>query len=221
MALLRRAKCGQFALFALACWIIGSAALAVRTAEAQDPAAQIAEGARTFMEQLSVRAVEQLTGSDISEETREARFRDLFNEVFDVRTMARFVLGRYWKRSDQALRERFVAAFEDFVVAAYLDRFRAFTGEKLEVFTSTPNKRGNGAIVDSQILRPNGEPVRVHWDVYLSNGGVYRIVDIKAEGVSLAQTHRSEFSAIINKDGGGVEYLIAALQKKSAKLMTN
>ncbi len=221
MALIRKSYCAQVAIFAVVFWVFGSAAFAARPVGAQDSAAQIAEGARTFMEQLSVRAIEQLTGQDISEETREARFRDLFNEVFDVRTMARFVLGRYWKRSDHALRERFVAAFEDFVVAAYLDRFRAFTGEKLEVFSSTPNKRGNGAVVDSQILRPNGEPVRVHWDIYLNKGGVYRIVDIKAEGISLAQTHRSEFSAIINKDGGGVEYLISALQKKSAKLMTN
>ena len=218
MAIVRKPKCAHFAIFAIAIWVFGFVHGGARPAEAQDSAAQIAEGARAFMERLSTRAVEQLTGSDISEETREARFRDLFNEVFDVRTMARFVLGRYWKRSDVALRERFVAAFEDFVVAAYLDRFRAFTGEKLEVFTSTPNKRGNGAVVDSQILRPNGSPVRVHWDVYLNEGGIYRIVDIKAEGVSLAQTHRSEFAAVINGNGGSVEYLIAALQKKSAKL---
>ncbi len=221
MAAIQKSNCAHFAIVVLAFLFFGSAAFAGRPVEAQDPASQIAEGARTFMEELSARAIAQLTGRDISEETREARFRDLFNEVFDVRTMARFVLGRYWQRCDEALRERFVAAFEDYVVAAYLDRFRAFTGEKLEVFTSTPNKRGNGAIVDSQILRPNGEPVRVHWDIYRTKNGVYRIVDIKAEGISLAQTHRSEFSAIINKDGGGVEFLIAALHKKSAKLMTN
>jgi phospholipid transport system substrate-binding protein len=177
----------------------------------------LADDAVAYMKDLSQRALDLLTVADIPEEERESRFRALFRESIDVPTTAKFVLGRYWRTASDDQRQRFTKLFEDFVVIVYLKHFRDYTGEKLEVFGGRVNEKGNGAIVDSEIILTEGPPIRVSWAVQRQDGGL-RIVDIIAEGVSLAITHRSEFGAVIRANGGKVDALINALQTKTASL---
>lgn len=177
----------------------------------------LADDAVAYMTDLSQRALALLTGTEIPEDERETRFRALFRESIDVPTTAKFVLGRYWRSATDAQRQKFTELFEDFVVIVYLKHFRDYTGEKLEIYGGRVNKKGNGAIVDSEIILTDGPPIRVSWAVQRQNGGL-RIVDIIAEGVSLAITHRSEFGAVIRANGGKVDALINALQTKTASL---
>lgn len=177
----------------------------------------LADDAVAYMKDLSERALALLTGTDVPEEEREARFRALFSESIDVPTTAKFVLGRYWRTATDEQRQKFIELFEDFVVIVYLKHFKDYTGEKLEVYGGRVNEKGNGAIVDSEIILTEGPPIRVSWAVQRQDGGL-RIVDIIAEGVSLAITHRSEFGAVIRANGGQVDALINALQTKTASL---
>jgi phospholipid transport system substrate-binding protein len=50
--------------------------------------------------------------------------------------------------------------------------------------------------------------VRVDWRV---RGG--KVIDVIVEGVSMSVTQRSEFSSIIQRNGGDIEALITHLQK--------
>lgn len=188
--------------------------VAATPAGAGDP---LADDAVAYMKDLSERALSLLTGADVPEDERETRFRALFRESIDVPTTAKFVLGRYWRTATEAQRQRFVELFEDFVVIVYLKHFRDYTGEKLEIYGGRVNEKGNGAIVDSEIILTDGPPIRVSWAVQRQDGGM-RIVDIIAEGVSLAITHRSEFGAVIRANGGKVDAIINALQTKTASL---
>ena len=67
--------------------------------------------------------------------------------------------------------------------------------------------------VASQLIRPLGEPVNVTWRVR-RDGQTYRVIDIVAEGVSMAITLRSEYRSYIMRHGGRVAPLIAALRKR-------
>ena len=58
-----------------------------------------------------------------------------------------------------------------------------------------------------------GEPAKVVWRVREKNGD-YKIVDIIIEGVSLAQSARSEYTAFIKNNPGGIDALIKDLQAK-------
>ncbi|MEZ5647901.1 MAG: ABC transporter substrate-binding protein [Alphaproteobacteria bacterium] len=176
-----------------------------------------ADSAVAFIKDLSENAVVLLTGKQMDEKERERRFRDLFQSSFDVGTTAKLVLGRNWQRATDAERTEFLKLFEDFVTNAYLDRFREFSGEKLEVADAKPLETSDMIMVNSQILRPSGAPIRVGWVLQQKNSN-YRIIDILAEGTSLAKTHREEFQAVINNSGGKIEGLLVALRKKNQKL---
>jgi phospholipid transport system substrate-binding protein len=46
--------------------------------------------------------------------------------------------------------------------------------------------------------------------------GAYKINDIIIEGISMAVTQRSEFAAVVQRNGGQVRGLIALMREKTA-----
>jgi phospholipid transport system substrate-binding protein len=170
-------------------------------------------GPGRFIEDLADRALGMLTSSSISPEERNERFRMLFTGSFDVPAVGRFVLGRYWRISTEEERQEFLALFEELVVRTYASRFGEYSGETFRV-NEVRDLKNKDAVVLSEIVRPaGGPPVRLDWRVRGPNS-TYHIVDLSIEGVSMALTQRSEFSAVIQRKGGKVGGLIESLRKK-------
>jgi phospholipid transport system substrate-binding protein len=97
------------------------------------------------------------------------------------------------------------------ISASYADRFDSYAGQKLEVTGEQPPP--SGVIVRSQIIKANGEPVKVDY-MMRRNGEGWLISDIYLDGaISEVATRRSEFAAILKKEG--IDGLIAALNRKA------
>jgi phospholipid transport system substrate-binding protein len=182
----------------------------------QDPAraGNIAEAPSEFIEKLADKAVAALTVGDITRVERVRRFRKLLIDHFDVKTIGRFVLGRYWRKASEEERGEFLMLFEDLIVDTYVDRFAKYSGENLSV-TKTEAARDDDSIVFSSINQPSGgPPFSVAWRLRLRNGS-YLIIDVMVEGVSMGQTQRSEFASVISRNGGEVKGLIAKLRDRN------
>lgn len=184
----------------------------LRADETSDKAGQ-------FVRKLADEAIGSLTGQDISQAERNARFRELFLANFDVPTLGRSALGRYWQSASQDERNDYLKVFEDYVVMTYAVRFREYSGEKLEV-GDVAKAPGDVLSVKSQMVRTNGQPpVRIEWR--LTNAAPsFKIVDVVIEGVSMAQTQRSEFASVVSRNGGKVSGLISELREKTKSLHT-
>jgi phospholipid transport system substrate-binding protein len=182
--------------------LIGGAAPALAAA---DPAAMISD--------LGNRALEVLA-KPVSVRQREARFRELFHEDFDVPAIARFVLGRYWRIATPEEQHEFLRLFAEYTTLAYSHRLAQYSGETLKVTGSRAEPEGS--IVTSFILHTNGAPpARVDWRLSLTDGG-YKITDVIVEGISMAVTQRSEFASVIRRHGGQVQGLLTLLRQKTA-----
>jgi phospholipid transport system substrate-binding protein len=172
-------------------------------AAAADPVALISD--------LGNRALEVL-GNNVAAGQRQARFRELFNTDFDVPTIARFVLGRYWRIATPPQRQEFVRLFDEYIVLAYSNRLAEYSGETLHVTGSRPD--GDGSIVTSEIVRPNGSPpAKVDWRL-ARTGDTYKITDVIVDGISMAVTQRSEFASVIQRHGGQIQGLLTLLRQK-------
>ncbi|WP_299391376.1 phospholipid-binding protein MlaC [Pelagibius sp.] len=170
--------------------------------------------AADFLGGLQERAVAELSDASISDSEKEDRFRRLFNQSFDVPAIGRFVLGRYWRGASQQDRDAFLAVFEDVIVQRFLPLLTENSDARFEIGTVTPIKdRNDVAFVNSQIPRAEGEPYKVSWRIR-EREGQYKILDIRAEGVSMAQTLRSEYGTVIRQNGGKLNALTAALREK-------
>jgi phospholipid transport system substrate-binding protein len=172
-----------------------------------------ADDAAGFIADLGQRTV-QMLGSKTSESEREAKFRVLFEEGFDVPAISRFALGSYWRTATEAQRKDFVTLFEAYVVHAYAVRFNDYGGEQLKV--SAARAEGDEfSLVQSAIAQPSGAPpIKVDWRVSKTPQG-YKITDVVVEGISMAITQRQEFASVIQRNGGQIDALLKLLREKT------
>lgn len=194
------------------------AAMIVAGLGTRAPAAQSPGDAGTFLSDLSKEAMVQLTEPGLSEDEKQRRFRALLNQGFDVEAIARFVLGRYWRQASESERRDFLKVFEDSMVFRFLPILGDYTGDVLQVGNVRPfGQTRDMYSVESELLRREGPPVRVDWRIHKGAAG-YQVLDILAEGVSVAVTLRAEYSSVLKQNGGSVAALSQALRDKIAGL---
>ena len=144
-------------------------------------------------------------------EQREATFRRLLAQGFDVPFIGRFVLGRHWRRASAEQRSDYIALFGEFLLKTYSRRLGGSAGESFTVTLARPTGRQH-ITVSTLIERPMGPPIKVDWRVRVIDRQ-YKIIDIAVEGVSMAATQRAEFTTVIRKHG--MDGLLQALRLRT------
>lgn len=172
--------------------------------------------ARAFIQRLADTAMNTVAIKGLSDEERARRFRTLFVDTFDLPEIGRLVMARYWRAATPEQQQEFLRLFEDIQVYTWTRRFREYSGETLEIL-GVQAEGDNDVLVESRIKRQKLEPIAVSWRVR-KEGDVFKVLDIKVEGASMAFTHRSEYSSVIQGGGGRVEVLLEALRRKVAQL---
>lgn len=178
--------------------------------------AESAGDAGEMVSNLANQALQILGDKSIPIARREEKFRILFASNFHIRSIGVFVLGRHWRRATPAQRKAYLEVFERFIVKTYTVRLRQYAGEKFKIVKSVgPDDRGV-YLVDSVIDRPGKTTISLSWTIRRARAGL-RVVDIVIENLSMAQTQREDFAAIIRRRGS-LDGLIAALREKMEKL---
>jgi len=173
---------------------------------------QVTLGAQSFIEGIASSGISFLSDESLSDEQRASAFRKLLHESFDMKTIGRFALGRYWRTSTEKERREYLKLFEEMVVDVYSRRFSDYDGHRLEVTKARPTGKSD-AIVVSYIVPESGPKVTVEWRVRYKRGK-YKVVDIIVEKVSMSLTQRSDFASVIQRGGGQVEVLLAHLREE-------
>ena len=190
------------------------AAVLLLAAAGPRPAAAVEPGdPAAFVRHFSAQAMAVLADEGLGGDQRERAFRGVLTAGFDVKTIGRFVLGRYWRKATEAERAEYGRLYEDLIVATYARQLASYAGETLKV-EGVRQQDGKSALVASRFLRAQGEPIQLDWRL-LRRGDTWRIVDIVVEGMSMALSQRSEFKAVIRGNGGRVEALLEKLREKT------
>jgi phospholipid transport system substrate-binding protein len=146
---------------------------------------------------------------------RFTQLEPVIRRSFDIASMARLSVGPFWTSLTEAQRQQMTESYGRYISAIYADRFDSYAGQKLELTDEQPAP--SGVMVKSQIIKANGEPVKVDY-LMRRNGDNWLISDIYLDSaISEVATRRSEFAAIMKKDG--IDGLITALNRK-ADLLT-
>src|SRR6266567_2601506 len=153
-------------------------------------------------------------GRTLGQSGRFTQLEPVIRRSFDIASMTRLAVGPSWASLTEAQRQQVMESFGRYISAIYADRFDSYAGQKLQVTGEQPNAAG--VMVRSQIVKANGEPVKVDY-MMRRNGEGWLISDIYLDGaISEVATRRSEFSAILKT--GGVDGLIAVLNRKADML---
>ncbi|MCK6449425.1 MAG: ABC transporter substrate-binding protein [Alphaproteobacteria bacterium] len=195
--------------------LAGAAATFVLAGQARAESA-FGDGAGVFIKDLADRAIGVLNDRSMPVQRRVDSFRALFLEGFDVPTIAQFVMGRAWARATDEQRQTYLRVFEEVTLLTWALRFNEYAGETLKL-DKTRVEGGRVAFVDSQVVRPGRDPVKVQWRIERPRGA-YKILDIVVEGSSMAVAQRADYSAVLQQGNGKVDALIAALNTKLDQL---
>ena len=183
-------------------------AVGTNSASADDPAAE----ARSFLKTFSDQAVAALANGGLSPSERESTLKTLISNGFEIDTIGRLALGRHWKSATDSQRSEFKALFENYVTTATIRRLSDYSGEVLEIGRARTASNADLVSVASQIRNPNGGALGVEWRLRRTADADWRIIDVVIEGVSMLQTHRAEFDAVIRSKGAGLEGLLDKLR---------
>jgi phospholipid transport system substrate-binding protein len=176
--------------------------------------ADVNPAASAYIRAFGAEALKELTDPATPQTEREARFRRLFVEHFDLAALSKFALGRYWRSATDSQRREFKKVHEDFIVHSYAARFADYQGVGLQVVGSV-NEAGGVIVVHSRTRLSKTDEVFLDWHLRAA-GDSFLIVDLVVEGVSMAVTQRSDFGSII-QSRGGIDGLIEALRAKNAE----
>lgn len=188
------------AFFALFC-------LLAMPAQAGSDPALTAKKAENMVKTMGDEAISILESSKGDEAAIHDSFKTMLNKYFDMDTIARFAMGKYWSVATPEEQKHYTNLFKKMVVDVYSDRFSEYSGEKFEILGSKSAGRSD-VVVTSQIIQNGPNPVPVEWRIRNN-----KVIDVTVASVSMSVTQRAEFAAIIQNGGGKVNALISHLEK--------
>ena len=147
---------------------------------------------------------------------RRQQVAAILRRAVDVESVGRFILGRWWRQASPAEQQEYMRLFEETLIRNLSARFGEYQGVRFSLGRSQ-QRTEEDVLVSTVIERPNQAPFGLDWRVG-EVGGQPRVVDVIAEGTSLRLTQRSEYSAVIQRNGGQISALLAAMRNQIQQL---
>lgn len=190
--------------------LAGAAALATSPAVAQIETAR----AVAFIQATGNELVEVINSSAPLERRRE-QVAAILKRAVDIEGVARFVLGRWWRVATPAEQQEYLRLFEEMLVRNLAGRFGELQGLRFTIGRSQ-QRTEEDVLVTTLVERPGAPPFALDWRV-AEVGGQPKVVDLVAEGASLRLTQRSEYSAVIQRNGNRVAALLEAMRAQNER----
>ncbi len=164
--------------------------------------------ARTLIDK-AISEVNATINSGKSETAMYGDFERIFLTYADVPTIARSALGPAAKTASAAQMSAFTKAFTGYLSRKYGRRFREFIGGKIEVTDARPYK-SYYEVISTATLQGQA-PFDLRWWVG-DKSGRQLFFNIIIEGVNMLASERTEVGAVLDKNGGNLDRMIAELK---------
>lgn len=125
------------------------------------------------------------------------------------------ILGRYWTKATPDQQTSFKSLLVDYAIGSWSKQLAALPpDERIDITGAVAGTDGHVIVHASSISAK--ETIPVDWLVAKADDGHWAVVDVTAEGVSVMQTMKGDFTAIIRAHGGNMDALLEALRQKIA-----
>ena len=172
--------------------------------------------ATAFVDRAGQDLVNAINDPRLNQTQRRDRVASILRNAIDIEGTGRFILGRYVRQASPAELQDYLKLFDEIIIRNLSARFGEYRGVKFSLGRSQ-QRTEEDALVSTLVERPNTAPFTLDWRVAEINGQP-RVVDVIAEGTSLRLTTRSEYSAVIQRNGGRVAALLDAMRGQITQL---
>ncbi len=172
--------------------------------------------AAAFVRDAGNELVAAINDTRLDTAARRERVAAVLRRAVDIEGTGRFILGRFVRQATPAELAEYNRLFDDIIVRNLSARFGEYRGVRFSLGRSQ-QRTEEDVLVNTIIERPGQPALSLDWRV-AEVGGQPRVVDVIAEGTSLRLTTRSEYSAVIQRNGGRVASLLEAMRNQIAQL---
>jgi phospholipid transport system substrate-binding protein len=131
------------------------------------------------------------------QQERQARLRDIADQVFDWAAMARSALAFHWRSLTAQQRQEFGPLFKEVVEQAYMGRLAQAARREKAIRYTSEQEGASQAVVASRVMTQGGQEVPI--DYYLhKQQGRWLIYDVVIEGVGLISNYRAQIDEILS-----------------------
>ncbi len=148
------------------------------------------------------------SGKPVSSMIRD--FEKIFSKYADVNIIARSALGPDARRLTSSQSRAYTKAFQGYIARKYGKRFNEFVGGKIEV-KGVRKVKSFHEVKGTARLRGQA-PFEVNFLVS-DKSGSSKFFDLIIEGISLRLSEKAEIGAMLDKNKGDINGLIADLKK--------
>ncbi|PTQ74830.1 MlaC/ttg2D family ABC transporter substrate-binding protein [Celeribacter persicus] len=154
----------------------------------------------------AVADINTIINSGKSEAAMYVDFERVLVRYADMPNIARSVLGPPARSASSSQLGAFTKAFQTYIARKYGSRFREFIGGRIQV-NSTQQVNSIYDVRCTAILQGEA-PFAISFIVHDKAG---KFIDLQIEGVSLLKSERAEIGAMLDRAGGSIDKLTAAL----------
>lgn len=183
--------------------------------------AAAANPAESFIQQNIDKGYTILNSTQLSDEQHRTQFRNYMLALTDTKRIGTFTLGQYANSAPKADVEAFTNAFTDYAVAVYETRLSKYKGQTLKV-TGSQERAADDVVVNADVTSAPGAAntptFKAAFRVRKTMDGRPIITDMQVEGIWLALSQRSDFTAFLQQHNGSVAALTDDLKRQTAQL---
>lgn len=172
--------------------------------------------ATAFVDKAGQDLVNAINDPRLNQTQRRDKVASILRNAIDIEGTGRFILGRYVRQASPAELQDYLKLFDEIIIRNLSSRFGEYRGVKFSLGRSQ-QRTEEDALVSTLVERPNTPSFTLDWRVAEINGHP-KVVDVIAEGTSLRLTTRSEYAAVIQRNGGRVAALLDAMRGQIAQL---
>src|SRR5262245_1699283 len=155
---------------------------------------------RAVVQRMTTAALDVLRDNTATSQEKRHRLEQIVWAEVDMDTLSRLVLARNWTRFTPAQQAEFVKEFKEHLASTYGNKIKSYRNERVELTGDHTEERGDWT-VNTKIIRGAGAGDIIVDYRLRSENGVWRIIDIVIEHVSLVANFRSQFQEIVSSGG--------------------
>lgn len=193
--------------------LVGFLGLAAAPARAQQ---MDINRATAFVDKAGQDLVTAINDPRLNQTQRRDRVASILRNAIDIEGTGRFILGRYVRQASPAELQDYLKLFDEIIIRNLSSRFGEYRGVRFSLGRSQ-QRTEEDALVSTLVERPSTAAFTLDWRVAEINGQP-KVVDVIAEGTSLRLTTRSEYAAVIQRNGGRVAALLDAMRGQIAQM---
>ena len=168
------------------------------------------DSVRAFIEKVNTASTSFFVSG--SEADARQRCRDLLAWAFDIPFMGKQVLGKAWDKATDEERKKYMEAFEDEVISAYLRRMRP-PGTILTYIGQRPPLGGDQLAASRRSVPGKADQTWIWW--MRPDGESWRIIDLLLDGHSVVNAEIQEYATVLASNNGDINALIAFMNKRA------